>query len=366
MKILLLEPYYTGSHKQWAKGYQQHSNNQINILSMKGQFWKWRMHGGAVTLANKFNQSQIQPDLILATDMLDLSTFLSLTREKTSTIPTVIYFHENQLSYPWSPTDRDYQENRNKHYGFINYTSALVADHVLFNSKYHQDSFIHEANLLLKHFPDYNELETISQIEKKSNVLNLGLDLKRFDSHQTTYNGPPLILWNHRWEYDKNPETFFNTLFQLDSDGIDFRLAVLGENFKKSPSIFNQAHEKLNKKIIHFGYCESFNDYAQWLWKSDIQPVTNIQDFFGTSIMEAVYCNTYPLLPNRLTYPELLTEEYQLEHIYMNDTDLLIKLKDAILNISKIRKMKFSAISKPYDWSTMVSVYDQLLLSFID
>ena len=64
MKILLLEPYYTGSHKQWAKGYQHHSNNQINILSMKGQFWKWRMHGGAVTLANKFNQSQIKPDLM--------------------------------------------------------------------------------------------------------------------------------------------------------------------------------------------------------------------------------------------------------------------------------------------------------------
>ena len=51
MKILILEPYFTGSHKQWALGYKKYSKHEVNILSMKGQFWKWRMHGGAVTLA---------------------------------------------------------------------------------------------------------------------------------------------------------------------------------------------------------------------------------------------------------------------------------------------------------------------------
>ena len=28
----------------------------------------------------------------------------------------------------------------------------------------------------------------------------------------------PLVLWNHRWEYDKRPEEFFETLFQLHAD----------------------------------------------------------------------------------------------------------------------------------------------------
>ena len=75
MKILILEPYYTGSHKQWAEGYKKYSNHEIEILSMKGQFWKWRMHGGAVTLAKQFNNLDYKPDLILSTDMLDFSTF---------------------------------------------------------------------------------------------------------------------------------------------------------------------------------------------------------------------------------------------------------------------------------------------------
>ena len=66
MKILLIEPYYTGSHKKWAKGLKKHSSHHIKILSMKGQFWKWRMHGGAVTLAKMFNNMDWKPDLILA------------------------------------------------------------------------------------------------------------------------------------------------------------------------------------------------------------------------------------------------------------------------------------------------------------
>jgi hypothetical protein len=201
MNILILEPYFTGSHAAWAGGYAQYSQHQVEILSMRGNFWKWRMHGGAVTLAKKFLASDFKPDLLLATDMLDLSTFLALTRSKTAHIPTVIYFHENQLSYPWSPNDRDVTQKRDKHYGFINYVSALAADAVLFNSQYHMNSFLAELPHLLKHFPDHNELETVTNIQKKSGVLPLGLDLTQFDKHRTTAQKErPLILWNHRWK----------------------------------------------------------------------------------------------------------------------------------------------------------------------
>jgi len=363
MHILLLEPYFTGSHRSWSEEFQFYSQHEIQILSMKGQFWKWRMHGGAVSLANQFNDSDAQPDLILATSMLDLTTFLSLTRHRSSEIPVAIYLHENQLSYPWSANDRDLVEKRNKHYGFINYASALAADHVLFNSKYHKSSFIQEAKNLLIHFPDYNELKSIDKIEEKSKVLYLGLDLNRFNSYKTNHDGLPLILWNHRWEYDKNPEDFFNTLFRLNDEGFEFQLAILGKNFKTTPSIFDDSKQKLSDKIVHFGFCESFESYAQWLWKADILPVTNIQDFFGISIMEALYCDVYPILPNRLTYPELLPEAYHQNHIYNDEADLYDKLKSAIIDISTVRKCKFSSVAEKFDWNRMAPIYDELFSS---
>ena len=113
MKIALLEPFFSGSHQQWAEGLLKHSTHEIKIFSLPGRYWKWRMYGGAVALARQFLEDSFQPDLLLATDMLDLTTFLSLTRSKTAFLPTVIYFHENQITYPWSPTDADISLNRN-------------------------------------------------------------------------------------------------------------------------------------------------------------------------------------------------------------------------------------------------------------
>ena len=97
MDILLVEPYFSGSHKTWAKGYQSFSSHNIQILSLPGKFWKWRMHGGAITLAKQFMEMDFSPDLIIATDMLDLTTFLSLTKSRTAHIPNAVYFHENQF-----------------------------------------------------------------------------------------------------------------------------------------------------------------------------------------------------------------------------------------------------------------------------
>ena len=154
-------------------------------------------------------------------------------------------------------------------------------------------------------------------------------------------------------------------MFKLNDNGVDFKLVVLGENFKTTPSIFDEAQRKLKDQILHFGYCENFSDYTQWLWKADIIPVTNIQDFFGISIMEAIYCNTYPLLPNRLTYPELLPVEMHDDHIYKNENDLYDKLCLVITRIDSARKTNMRSIAEQYDWSKMTTVYDELFASFI-
>ena len=361
MKILLIEPYYTGSHRQWVDGYENHSKHEIRLLTLKGQFWKWRMHGGAVTIARKFNELDWRPDLILVTDMLDLSTFLALTRKKSERIPTALYFHENQISYPWSPKDRDIIEKRDTHYGFINYSSALSTDKIFFNSKFHMDSFLDSLKPFLKQFPDHNEIESIDEIRKKSKVLYLGMDLQKFDSNKIEKLSKPLILWNHRWEYDKNPEEFFSILEKVKNNGSDFQLAVLGENFSQSPVVFEEARKVFESNIVHWGYTDSFDIYAEWLWKADILPVTSKQEFFGGSVMEAIYCDTWPILPNRLTYPELILKKNHIEHIYKSETELFKKVGWAIKNYKAIRKSKLSKIALKFDWRTMAPIYDKAL-----
>ena len=143
-----------------------------------------KMHEERIKLVKKFNNLNWKTDMIIVSDMLDLTIFLALTRKKTSHIPTSIYFHENQLSYPWSINDRYLQKKRDRQYGFINISSALAADHVLFNSNYHYKSFQNEGLKFLKNFPDRNELDVMQKIQRKSEVLYLGMDLSKFDKLQ--------------------------------------------------------------------------------------------------------------------------------------------------------------------------------------
>ena len=88
LQIALIEPFFGGSHKSWAEQLSKYSEHEFTFFTLEAENWRWRMRGGAITLAREFMESNVSPDLILASDMLDLTTFLSLTRTKTHNIPT--------------------------------------------------------------------------------------------------------------------------------------------------------------------------------------------------------------------------------------------------------------------------------------
>ncbi|MDY0269395.1 tRNA-queuosine alpha-mannosyltransferase domain-containing protein [Trichloromonas sp.] len=361
LEIVLLEPYLTGSHAAWAREYAAHSRHRVRILGMEGRHWKWRMHGGAVTLARQFLVENLRSDLLLVTDMLDLTTFLALTRKATARTPIALYFHENQLTYPWSPGDGDPARQRDVHYGFINYAGALAADAVLFNSDYHRRVFLDVLPGFLAAFPDHREPESVSAIAGKSRTLPLGLDLRALDGPASPRVGPPLLLWNHRWEYDKNPEEFFRALYRLEEMGVDFNLAVLGESFRDAPPIFAEVRERLAQRIVHWGFVENFADYAAWLRRADILPVTSIHDFFGASVVQAVYCNTWPLLPKRLAYPEHLPANRHGMFFYDDFAELVRRLAELCRDRENIRRTPTRSLVLRYGWETLAPVYDELL-----
>ncbi|MEM8909874.1 MAG: DUF3524 domain-containing protein [Bacteroidota bacterium] len=368
MTILLVEPFYAGSHRNWAMAYQKYSKHEVWIHALKGRHWKWRMYGGAVELAKQFDQLAASPDLILATDMLDLTTYLALLRQHLFASPIALYFHENQITYPWSPNDQDVQLNRNNQYGFINYTSALAADQLFFNSAYHRQSFLKALPRFLKQFPDYQGLNNIPSLVQKSRVLHLGLELTKLDQYRLEIqNEVPILLWNHRWEYDKNPEDFFAALFRLKEENIDYQLVVIGEAYQKTPAIFATAKEKLADRLLHFGYVEAFSDYAHWLWKADILPVSSQQDFFGASVVEAIYCQCIPLLPRRLAYPEHLPKGQQQNHYYDSNEQFYQLLKYWIQLPASERKAKHGQnFVAPYDWSNLAQHYDRVFQQMVE
>jgi len=361
MHIFLLSPYHTGSHRAWAQGYARRSAHQVHLLTMAGRFWKWRMQGGALELAQRLDALAREigsPDAILVTDMVNLPALIALARPWLNATPIHFYLHENQLTYPPPPG-----EKRDLTYGMINTLSMVAADAIHFNSAYHRDEFFDELPRLLKHFPDYNHLEIIPRLQDKSDVLPVGLDLSFFDAFrpEARDDGPLRILWNQRWEYDKNPGDFFRALYALAHEGLDFRVIVAGENFRQQPEEFAAAQAKLAGRFLHFGFAESRDDYAHLLWQADVVISTAIHEFFGVSVLEAIYCGAYPLLPRRLSYPELMPVELHQSHLYRDFDDLLAKLRWAVTHPQEIRAQNLAWIAERFRWEKLARRYDAII-----
>lgn len=372
MRILALEPWYGGSHRSFLDGLTRASTHDIRSVTMSSRFWKWRMQGGAVTLARnaeRMMEEGFKPELLFASNMVNLPAFLALTRESLAGIPVVLYMHENQLTYPLQEgVERDHT------YSYINYLSCLAADQIVFNSQYHHDEFMEALPRLLRLFPDYTHLNTAQVIRAKSTVLHLGMDLKGHDSYASAFEGhdwgpgmkPPIVLWNQRWEYDKNPQAFFRLMNRLDDSGHKFRLILAGEHFEEQPKEFEQAFERYAERIIHYGYAEDFQEYSKLLHRADIVISTSIHEFFGISMLEAIYCGCHPLLPNRLSYPELIPASLHapLLHapiLYEDDDELfaimgrLLKGEERALPVTTLKE-----ISAHLEWTDHVVAYDRL------
>jgi glycosyltransferase involved in cell wall biosynthesis len=360
MKILLLEPYCGGSHRAWAEGYVAHSRHDVTLLSLPARFWKWRMQGGPLTLAEQARGLASRPDLMLASDMLNLPAFLGLTRDFLAGVPAAFYCHENQLTYPFPPG-----EKRDLTYGMINWLSMLVADRVFFNSRYHLEDWFGELPRLLKHFPDCTHVHRIAEVRAKTEVLPVGCDLRRFDeisNLESPISDPPLILWNQRWEYDKDPETFFRALYTLADEGVNFQVALAGKSYRESAPEFEAARERLGARVVHFGHADEAR-YGALLRQADVVVSTALHEFFGVAVVEAIYCGCFPVLPRRLSYPELVSQPYHEACLYEDRQGLLTRLRWALVHPGQARALAAqlrSAVAR-FDWAEMGPRYDEAM-----
>lgn len=301
MRILALEPYYGGSHQAFLAGWSHTSRHEWTILSLPAYKWKWRMRHAAVTFADQTRERIAHGsrwDLVFCSDMLNLAEFLGLAPRELRDLPSLVYFHENQLTYPVRvENERDYQ------FGLTNMTSALAATTVWFNSAFHRDSFLHALEAFLHRMPDYQPYDAVERIQAKAQVLPPGVTALPPRGPRTP--GPLRILWAARWEHDKNPEEFFRALTLLQDRQIAFRISVIGEQFREVPEVFARAHRQFAEHIDRWGYQPERADYEAALLEADVFVSTATHEFFGLSAVEATLAGAYPLVPNRLAYPEV-------------------------------------------------------------
>ncbi len=260
-------------------------------------------------------------DGILTSTFLDVAVLRSLLATQGKDIPLVMYFHENQFSYPGQVYDPGMFQ-----FTSINFTSALCADRLAFNSRYNLETFLDGVCRYLKKVADMDLRHLEAQIQAKSTILYPGIHFQDIDvvaalrtegtkraeraERIEQRQREPVLVWNHRWEHDKDPETFFHVLFELVEE-YSFQVIVLGQHFRNQPEIFGRAKKILKDRLLHFGYAESREDYARLLSQGDYIVSTAQHEFFGISVLEGVRAGCRPVVPNRLSYKELFPQKYR-------------------------------------------------------
>ncbi|HXH28838.1 MAG TPA: glycosyltransferase, partial [Candidatus Polarisedimenticolia bacterium] len=143
--------------------------------------------------------------------------------------------------------------------------------------------------------------------------------------------------------------------------GLPFRLAILGENFQAVPAEFLSARERLGSRVEQWGYVESRAEYLDWLRRGAIVVSTAAQENFGLSIVEAVRCGCRPLLPRRLSYPELLDERFHAACLYDDDGDLAERLAALLARPRTIADLRepLAASMERYAWERVVGRFDE-------
>ncbi len=307
MRVLLLSAYDAHSHRRWREGLvAAFPEWDWTLLTLPPRNFAWRIRGNSLSWA--FGERALLErhyDLLVTTSMTDLSTLRGLVPALTQ-LPTLVYCHENQFAYPEGRQQQVRVESM-----MVNLYTLLAANRVVFNSAWNRDSCLDGIRGLLDRMPDAVPPGVVEHVSTKSRVLPVPLEADWFNANTRTAGGEPLtIVWNHRWEYDKGPERLFAALLQLQRAGMDFRVHVIGQQFRKQPAVFAEMHARLGNHISAWGMVQDVMDYRFLLQQSDIVLSTALHEFQGLAVQEAVVSGCIPLLPDRLSYPEYFAAPY--------------------------------------------------------
>ena len=363
LKVLLLSAYDAHSHRRWRRGLvAAFPQWDWTVLALPPRHFSWRVRGNSLSWAFGERHTLEQPyDVVIATSMTDLSALRGMV-PRLAAIPALVYCHENQFAYPQSPERVPCNEPK-----VTGLYAMLAAERVLFNSAHNRDTLLAGAAELLAQMPDGVPAGVIDALAEKSAVLPVPLEAEWFD--QPSQAGAPFTLvWNHRWEFDKAPERLFAALQKVKNAGVEFRVHVIGQQFREQPAVFADSYQRLAGHIGEWGFVESEADYRQLLRESHVVLSTTLHEFQGLAVLEATACGCVPLVPDRLAYPELFPATNRYASFPDDPARESEAIADALLDLYERYRRNALAVAPDVSalaWDKLVRTYEDEIRSVV-
>ena len=351
--ILVLEPWYQGSHRSWVEGWRSHSKHDIDVVAGNDSGWRRSLVTAPTLFAQAINEAAQPIDALVASTPIDLATVLGLLGRSTQRPPALLYMHESQIGYPPGPKGgRPYR-------AIVNDLNAIMsADMIAVATNYHADLLRERMPLFADELVEGSGRK-VRRALNNLHVLPIGIELSGL--HPAPVSGPTRVLWNHRWSHDKNPGEFAHAMTLLAADNYEFELYLLGEIERAGEKAHQRLTSQLADRVLLSG-SQSTGAYRQALRKSDVVVSTANHEFFGVAVAEAIAAGARPLLPHRLAYPEIVPQSLSSEFLYRGSflealRHILSKSRDELHN----RRYETRNHISNFSWEKVAPKYDLLL-----
>jgi glycosyltransferase involved in cell wall biosynthesis len=326
MHVAAFEPWYGGSHARFLDGWARRSTYDVRVHGLPARHWQWRMASGAWALARRAHQpGAARPDVLVASDYVDLARLVGLLPHAWRDVPSLLYFHENQLTFPLPPGVDEAE--RDLTHGFTNLLSCLAASCVVFNSEYHRRELRAAAEGFLERLPAPKPRGRVLRALDQALVIGPGIDLAELPLGAGAPPAAPLrIAWNHRWEHDKDPAAFLRAVQAARGQGTRLELVLLGSRFDAAPPGVEALLDDLRACVHVLRRDAPRAEYVELLAASDVAVSTARHEFYGIAALEALGVGCALLAPRRLSYPDVVPPELQADVLYDSDGQLAARL----------------------------------------
>lgn len=357
MRVDLVEPYYGGSHRAWVDGLVAHCGHVIEPVTMPAHAWRWRMRGAAATLAPALVARATEvgpPGVLVASDMVDLADLLARVRTTHRDVPTALYLHENQLTYPRRPG-----EPLDVGLAWITWRNLTIADEVWCNSAFHRDELLAGLPPFLEAVPDHDQLGLLDEVAAKLRVIPVGVDLPAFVPGPRPT--PPLVVSNQRWHHDKDVGAVVRAMVRLSDDGIEFRVAVVGDHTGGHADEIGPLLDRLGDRVVARGH-QDRAAYLRLLGEAEVVVSAARNEFYGIAVIEAVAAGAVPVLPAAVAYPEIMPASVH-DLVLYPPGSLGTALRAAITDAPARRERAegLAGAMAIHDWAVVAPRYDDEL-----
>ncbi len=147
LDILALEPFYGGVRRAMLETIIRYSRHRWTLLKLPPRRIERRLAAAAQWFAEQLSRHWVgRTDLLFTSEAMNLSDLYRLVPQF-ARMPSVVYFHDNQLPEPNVFGDTALH--------LVNLTTATAASEVWFNSQFHLRSFQNKAAALVNRHTEF-------------------------------------------------------------------------------------------------------------------------------------------------------------------------------------------------------------------